>query len=100
MVHSVMPGSHGVKELSVRLRVFHIIQYMYPQPALESQHEVRLMPLSDEDQTCLDFRLSTNPPTNLSAYDLPSSPVHHVDLRTPYTGLVIPPESLVVTHPH
>ena len=56
------------------------------------------MPLSDEDQTCLDFRLSTTPSTRIFAYDLPTGRVHHFDLRAPHTDLAINAESLVVTH--
>jgi transglutaminase-like putative cysteine protease len=56
------------------------------------------MPLSDSDQTCLDFRLTITPPARISAYDLPSGRVHNFDVRSPHTELVIAAESLVVTH--
>jgi len=82
----------------VRLRVYHRTRYTYPTPAKESHNEARLMPLSDEDQTCLDFRLSTTPPTRVFAYDLPTGRVHHFHLRPPHTELTIHAESLVVTH--
>src|SRR5437868_6691715 len=58
------------------------------------------MPLSDSDQTCLDFRLSTTPPTRLAAYDLPTGRVHHFNLRAPHSELTIRAESLVVTYRH
>jgi len=58
------------------------------------------MPLSDEDQTCLDFRLTTTPPAHVFAYDLPSGRVHHFDVRSPHMELVVAAESLVVTHRH
>jgi transglutaminase-like putative cysteine protease len=56
------------------------------------------MPLSDADQTCLDFRLSTRPPTEIFAYDLPTGRVHNFNLRPPHNELIIRAESLVVTH--
>lgn len=84
----------------MRLRVIHTTRYVYPTPAAESHNEVRLMPLSDEDQTCLDFRLQTIPPARIFAYDLPSGRVHHFDLRAPHSELTVNAESLVVTHRH
>ncbi len=84
----------------MHLRVFHTTRYTYPSPAIESHNELRLMPLSDGDQTCLDFRLSTTPPAHLSAYDLPTGRVHYFDVRPPHSELVIQAESLVVTFKH
>jgi transglutaminase-like putative cysteine protease len=84
----------------VRLRVFHTTRYAYPTQASESHNEARLMPLSDEDQTCLDFRLTTDPPARIFAYDLPSGRVHHFTIRAPHSALTITAESLVVTHRH
>jgi transglutaminase-like putative cysteine protease len=82
----------------VRLRIFHTIQYRYPVPVSESHNEVRLMPLSDDDQTCLDFRLTLTPPAEIRALDLPSGRVHDFDIRAPHSELVIHAESLVVTN--
>jgi len=58
------------------------------------------MPLSDEDQTCLDFRLTSSPVARVFAYDLPSGRVHHFNIRAPHSELAIVAESLVVTHRH
>lgn len=82
----------------MRLRVFHTIRYRYPTPASASYHEVRLMPCSDTDQTCLDFRLTTAPPAPIFAYDLPTGRVHHFSLRSPHSELTLTAEALVVTH--
>lgn len=82
----------------MRLRVYHTTRYQYPSAVTDSQNEVRLMPLSDSDQTCLDFRLSINPPARIFAYDLPSGRVHQFSLRAPHLELAITAESLVVTH--
>jgi transglutaminase-like putative cysteine protease len=84
----------------LRLRIYHTTRYTYPAPASESYNEVRLMPLSDNDQTCLDFRLSTTPAATVFAYDLPTGRVHHFNVRAPHNELVIAAASLVVTHRH
>lgn len=84
----------------MRLRVIHVTRYTYPTPAQDSRNEVRLMPLSDSDQTCLDFRLNTLPPARIFAYDLPTGRVHHFNIREPHEELTITAESLVVTHRH
>ncbi len=84
----------------MRLRLYHTTHYNYPSPAMDSHNEVRLMPLSDSEQTCLDFRLTTAPATPIFAYDLPTGRVHHFDIRAPHRELSIVAESLVVTHHH
>src|SRR5262249_38312764 len=88
------------KLIVVRLRIFHSTRYTYPTPARSGHNEVRLMPLSDNDQTCLDFRLAVNPPARLFAYDLPTGRVHHFNVREPHRELAVTAESLVVTHRH
>ena len=55
------------------------------------------MPLSDADQICLDFRLTTSPPARVFAYDLPLGRVHHFNVRERHQELKICAESLVVT---
>ncbi len=82
----------------MRLRVYHTTAYTYPTPSADSHNQARLMPLSDDDQTCLDFRLTTTPPARVFAYDLPTGRVHHFTVRAPHHALAIAAESLVVTH--
>jgi len=55
------------------------------------------MPLSDADQTCLDFRLTISPTARVFAYDLPVGRVHHFNVRERHLELKISAESLVVT---
>ena len=81
----------------MRLRVNHTTRYAYATPATDSYNELRLMPLSDADQTCLDFRLTPTPRAAVFAYDLPSGRVHHFTVRQPHRELTIEAESLVVT---
>lgn len=82
----------------MRLRVTHTTRYAYAQPARDSYNELRLMPLSDGDQTCLDFRLTPTPRVSVFAYDLPAGRVHHFTVRPPHQELIIQADSLVVTH--
>ena len=84
----------------MRLRVFHRSQYIYFAPVTESYNELRLMPISKADQSCLDFRLDVEPPARVFAYDLPSGRVHYFNVRAPHQELTITAESLVVTHRH
>lgn len=59
---------------------------------------MRLMPVTDGDQVCLDFGLHVRPSPRMFAYDLPTGRVHYFNLRQPHTALLIRAESLVVTH--
>lgn len=82
----------------MRLRVSHTTRYVYPVPALESYNEARLMPMSDDDQTCLEYRLTTTPSSHVYSYALPTGMVHHFALRPPHRELNIVSESLVSMH--
>jgi transglutaminase-like putative cysteine protease len=84
----------------VRLRVTHTTRYNYPLPASNSFNEVRLMPATDEQQTCMGFRLTLEPHARLFEYDLPTGKVHHFNLPYPHDSLVITAESLVETLPN
>lgn len=53
----------------MRFRITHRTTYEYAIPAHDSFNEVRLRPVSDEHQTCLDFNLSIDPPASVIAYD-------------------------------
>lgn len=84
----------------MRLRIYHRTQYVYSTPAKESYNEARLMPVSDADQVCLDFRLAVTPSARVFAYDLPTGRVHHFNVRPPHDELIVQAEALVVTHVH
>ena len=84
----------------MRLRVTHTTRYTYPLPASHSFNEVRLMPVTDETQTCLGFRLTLQPQARHFEYDLPTGKVHHFNLPYPHDSLTITAESLVETMPN
>lgn len=55
-------------EATVRYRITHRTEYTYTAPAHESFNEVRLRPVSDEMQTCLNFNLAIDPPATVIAF--------------------------------
>jgi len=50
-----------------RYRIHHVTEFHYDGPVSESYNQVWLRPMQDERQSCLSFRLSTDPPSFASA---------------------------------
>ena len=44
-----------------RYKLVHVTQFSYDGPVSESYNELRLRPRHDESQSCLSFRITTNP---------------------------------------
>ena len=51
-----------------RYHLVHVTEFSYDGPVSESYNEVRLRPIHDERQSCLSFRLTTNPASRGTAY--------------------------------
>jgi transglutaminase-like putative cysteine protease len=67
----------------MRYRITHRTTYIYDSPVHESFNEVRLRPVSDVHQTCLDFELKVDPPASVIAFlDYYGNEVH--DFSVPY----------------
>ncbi|HLV81017.1 MAG TPA: transglutaminase family protein [Chthonomonadaceae bacterium] len=79
------------------LRIIHRTRSVYARPVTESHHQVRLMPLTDEDQSCLQFHLTTQPLARVRSFSTPSGNTHHFNIRSPHRQLEITAESLVET---
>lgn len=79
------------------LRLTHETAYAYVGMATESHNEVRLMPLTDEDQSCLEFRITVTPAAKVFSYEEPGGAVHHFGIRRPHDSLRICAEALVET---
>ncbi len=79
------------------LKALHRTTYRYPFASRESHNEVRLMPLEGDDQRCLSFALTTDPPAKLFSYVEQGGRVHHFVVRTPHTSLTIKAEATVET---
>lgn len=67
-------------------------------PSIESHNEVRLMPLTDESQTCIEFRLDVRPHCKVFSYDEPGGTVHYFGVRSAHPILEIVGEAVVETH--
>jgi transglutaminase-like putative cysteine protease len=85
-------------EATVRYRITHRTEYTYTTPAHESFNEVRLRPVSDEMQTCLDFNLAIDPPATVIAFqDYYGNAVHDFGIPYLHDHLCIEATSDVVT---
>lgn len=79
------------------LRLTHRTEYVYPGPSRDSHNEVRLMPLNDANQRCLQFEIRTTPHALISSYEEPGGTVHHFGIRRCHERLVIMAEAVVET---
>ncbi len=80
------------------LRAVHKTLYSYSTPSVESHNEVRLMPVTDESQTCLEFRLEIAPRAKVFSYNEPGGTVHYFGIRSEHPILEISAEAVVETH--
>lgn len=77
--------------------VLHQTRHVYPIPANDSHNELRLQPLSDEQQQLLSFSVRCEPPALLHHYDLQWGRVHHFHVREPHSCLTVEARSRVRT---
>jgi transglutaminase-like putative cysteine protease len=82
-----------------RYRLLHSTDFVYDGPVSESYNEVRLRPMHDERQSCLSFRLTTNPSSRGTAYrDAHGNWVHQFNVLAEHQHLRVEAESVVLTH--
>ena len=82
-----------------RYRLVHTTDFVYDGPVSESYNEVRLRPLHDERQSCLSFRLTTNPGSRGTAYrDAYGNWVHQFNVLAEHRRLRVEAESVVLAH--
>lgn len=82
-----------------RYRLFHITEFQYDGTVSESYNEVRLRPLQDEMQSCLSFRIATQPSSSTSSYlDFFGNWVHQFNILRDHRALKIETESVVLVH--
>ncbi len=82
-----------------RYSLFHITEFNYDGPVSESYNEVRLRPRQDETQTCLSFRLLTDPPAKTSEYQDPyGNWVHRFNVLPEHRHLRVEADSVVLVH--
>jgi len=74
----------------MKFEIFHRTHYRYGAPVRESFNELRLQPVSNEQQTVDSFLLKVLPPTRLRHYhDFYSNCVHHFEIPEPHEALAI-----------
>ncbi|MFN7995838.1 MAG: transglutaminase family protein [Bryobacteraceae bacterium] len=80
-----------------RYSLFHVTDFTYDGPVSESYNEVRLRPRQDEWQTCLSFRLTTDPAAKSSSHvDAYGNSVHRFNVLQEHRHLRITAESVVL----
>ena len=74
----------------MRWQINHSTRYSYAAPVRDSFNEVRLQPLSNEQQTVESFLLKVLPAARLRHYhDFYSNCVHHFEIPEPHSTLHI-----------
>lgn len=82
-----------------RCSLFHVTDFNYDGPVSESYNEVRLRPRQDEFQSCLSFRLSTDPVAKASAHrDAYGNWVHRFNVLPEHRHLRVEADSVVLVH--
>src|SRR4029453_11184951 len=81
-----------------RHRLLHVTEFEYDGPVTESYDEVHLQPIDDDVQTCVGFRLRTQPASApAAARDYFGNWVHHFNVMPKHRRLRIEAESVVMT---
>lgn len=84
----------------MKWHIQHVTQYTYAAPARESFNDLRLKPPTNEYQTLESFTLATTPTAQVREYhDFISNCVHHFEIASPHSKLIIESQSVVATHP-
>jgi len=82
-----------------RYHLVHATEFRYDGPVSESYNEVRLRPMHDETQSCLSFRLITDPASRGTSYrDSFGNWVHQFNILPEHRHLKIEAESVVLAH--
>lgn len=82
-----------------RYRLVHVTEFRYDGPVSESYNEVRLRPRQDEMQSCLSFRISTDPAAPVSHHiDHYGNWVHRFNALAEHRLLRVEADSVVLVH--
>jgi transglutaminase-like putative cysteine protease len=82
-----------------RYRLVHATDFRYDGTISESYNEVRLRPMHDDHQSCLSFRLTTEPPAKPSAeVDYFGNWVHRFNVLLEHRHLRVEADSVVLVH--
>ena len=82
-----------------RFQLVHVTEFQYDGPVRDSYNQVRLQPMNDERQSCLSFRLTTSPPTQITSHrDAFGNWVHQFSVLNEHRQLAVQAESVVLSH--
>jgi transglutaminase-like putative cysteine protease len=82
-----------------RYRLVHVTEFQYDGVVSESYNELHLRPRQDENQSCLSFRITTDPASNVSYHvDYFGNWVHRFNVTGQHTSLHIEADSVVLVH--
>lgn len=80
-----------------RYRLFHVTEFHYDGPVSESYNEARLQPRQDETQSCLSFRLTSDPASKSSTHvDEFGNWVHHFNVLPEHRRMRVEADSVVL----
>jgi transglutaminase-like putative cysteine protease len=80
----------------MRYSIRHVTRFTYDTPITESVMEARMQPRSDGFQRCVHFALTTVPQARVMTYpDHDGNAVHHFDIPTRHSRLVVTADALV-----
>src|SRR5262249_9165757 len=82
-----------------RYRLVHVTEFRYDGPVSESYNEVQLRPRQDELQSCLSFRIRTDPVATVASHvDHNGNWVHHFNVLPEHRLLRVEADSVVLVH--
>ncbi len=80
-----------------RYRLVHVTEFSYDGEVTESYNEVRLRPLQDQTQSCLSFRLVTDPQSRVGSHaDYFGNLVHRFNVLDVHRRLKVEADSVVL----
>ena len=83
-----------------RYRLAHVTQFVYDGLVSESYNELRLRPRHDEGQSCLSFRITTNPQSKAVGHqDFYGNWVHLFHILPEHKYLRVETEAVILVHP-
>lgn len=83
-----------------RYKLHHVTLFSYDGPVSESYNELRLRPRHDDRQTCVSFRITTEPHSKAAAHlDYFGNWVHQFHILPEHRKLRVESESVILVHP-
>ncbi len=83
-----------------RYKLVHVTRFAYDGPVSESYNELRLRPRHDENQSCLSFRVTTNPAAKAVGHqDFYGNWVHLFHILPEHRSLKVETEAVILMHP-